>query len=144
MSDVQIQTLIAEVEALKSIVATQSQPAPAPTNYDALDDVAELRQEIVSLKSALAAAQHLAGETAGTAAKQAVASGQRSVAKLMAEGMAHVADDLTRETQKQLDKRDREIELAKSQADRFERAVLDSAKISAGFILATAKSELEA
>ena len=139
----QVQDLEAEVAVLKSLVAAQSRAPSAPT-YNALDDVAELRREITSLKSALAASERNAAETAGTAANHAVASGQRSVAKLMAEGMAHVSDDLIRETQKEFDKRDREIDIAKRQADRFENAVLDGAKISAGFILAVARKELEA
>ena len=142
--DLKIQALEAEVATIKTLMAAAQNHAPSAPVYDASDDVRKLRLEISSLKGQLADAQRNAAQAAASAATQAVRSGNRATAELIATGMAHAADTVTREAQLKFDEHGREIDLAKRQADKFEAAVLDGARISAGYILATAKAELEA
>ena len=130
------------IDSLATTVDALSHRAPAK-HVDSSAAVEDLQAELRTLKQQMASLRHNAAQDAAASAQAAFKQDRRSVLEAIGEMGAHVANDLTRETNAALMKRDNEISRVSNSTQKMAAASRQAAQISAEFIASFCATELK-
>lgn len=141
MSD-DLKNIEGRIDSLSTTVESILARAPAK-HVDSSAAVEELMHEVKALRQQMASLSHKAAQDAAASAQAAFKQDRRSVLEAIGTMGATVADDLTRETQSALMKRDNEISSVRNATEKMTAASRQAAQISAEFIASFCATELK-
>ena len=130
------------IDSLAKTVDALSHRAPAKS-FDSSQDVADLQAELRTLKQQMASLRHNAAQDAAASAQAAFKREKRDILEAVGAMGAHVADDMVRETNAALMKRDNEISRVSNATQKMTAASRQAAQISAEFIASFCATELK-
>lgn len=137
-----LKNIESRIDSLSTTVESIMARAPAK-HVDSSAAVEELQAELRTIKQQMASLGHKAAQDAAASAQAAFKQDRRSVLEAIGTMGATVADDLTRETQAALMRRDSEISSVRNATQKMTAAATQSAQISAEFIAAFCAKELK-
>ena len=130
------------IDSLATTVEALAHRAPAKS-FDSSQDVADLQAELRTLKQQMTSLRHNAAQDAADSAMAAFKREKRDILETIGEMGAHVADDMVRETNAALLRRDNEISRVSNATQKMTAASRQAAQISAEFIASFCATELK-